>query len=208
MTLYIIRHGETELNRKGIVQGSGVDSELNRIGRNQARLFFEYYKNVHFDYIISSNLQRTHQTLEPFLLRDTHKKWIKMPELNEISWGVHEGQLSDFRSHETYKKLMNDWESGIYETKIEKGESAAELHARVSQVVNHFKNNPHYHGKNVLVCTHGRTLLCLLTVLKETPLSMMNKFKHQNTCLYKVHYIGEEFIFELENDVRHLRHEV
>lgn len=31
MTLYIIRHGETDFNRKGIVQGSGVDSELNKV---------------------------------------------------------------------------------------------------------------------------------------------------------------------------------
>ncbi len=27
--LYIIRHGETELNRLGIVQGRGVNSDLN-----------------------------------------------------------------------------------------------------------------------------------------------------------------------------------
>ena len=206
MTLYIIRHGETDLNRKGIVQGSGVDSELNRIGHNQARLFFEYYKNVHFDYIISSNLQRTHQTIEPFLRRGTHHEWVKLPELNEISWGIHEGQLSNFRSHETYQKVMKDWESGIYDTRIENGESAAELRNRVTQAVEFFKQERHK-GKNILVCTHGRTLLCLLTVLKEHPLSMMNQFKHQNTCLYKVHYIGDEFIFELENDVRHLKHD-
>ncbi|MBL7818162.1 MAG: histidine phosphatase family protein [Saprospiraceae bacterium] len=203
MTLYIIRHGETDLNRKGIVQGSGVDSTLNSIGHNQARLFFEYYKNIHFDYIITSNLQRTHQTVAPFLKRGTHHKWIKMPELNEISWGVHEGQASSPQTHDSYLKLMNDWESGVYSTKLEAGESAAELHERVNQAV-HFFKKPHHKGKNLLICTHGRTLLCLLTILKEHPLSMMNQFKHQNTCLYKVHHIGNEFIFELENDVRHL----
>jgi probable phosphoglycerate mutase len=34
--IYIIRHGETELNKLGIVQGRGVDSELNDKGRDQA----------------------------------------------------------------------------------------------------------------------------------------------------------------------------
>ena len=203
MTLYIIRHGETELNRKGIVQGSGVDSELNKSGRTQARMFFEYYKNIHFDYIISSNLKRTHQTIEPFLRRKAHKEWIKMAELNEICWGVHEGQIGSTASHESYLQLMSDWESGVYDARIEEGESAAELHERVTQAVDFFKA-PRHRGKNVLVCTHGRTLLCLLTILNEAPLSMMNQFKHQNTCLYKVHYIGDEFIFELENDMRHL----
>jgi broad specificity phosphatase PhoE len=203
MTLYIIRHGETDHNRKGIVQGSGVDSELNRIGRNQARLFFEYYKNVHFDYIISSDLKRTHQTVEPFLRRKTHKEWIKMPELNEISWGIHEGQVGNEESHATYLKLMSDWESGIYDTKIEGGESAAELGERVSQVVEFLKDKKHQ-NKNLLVCTHGRTLLCLLTILNKAPLSMMSQFKHQNTGLYKVHFVDGEFIFELENDASHL----
>jgi phosphoserine phosphatase len=203
MTLYIIRHGETDLNRKGIVQGSGVDSELNKIGRNQARMFFEYYKNIHFDTIVSSSLKRTQQTVEPFLRRKTHNEWIKMPELNEISWGVHEGQVGNTNSHESYTKLMNDWESGVYDSRIEEGESAAELQTRVNQAVDFLKNKK-YRGKNILVCTHGRTLLCLLTILNEHPLSKMGEFKHQNTCLYKVHLVDDEFIFELENDVSHL----
>ena len=207
MTLYIIRHGETEHNRRGIVQGSGVDSELNKIGHSQARLFYQYYKNVSFDYIVTSALQRTHQTVHPFLKRGTHQEWIKMPELNEISWGIHEGQTSNIHSHENYRKLMNDWESGIYDSKIEAGESAAELHERVSKAIDILKS-PQYRGKNILLCTHGRTLLCLLTILNEHPLSKMSQFKHQNTCLYKVHYIGDEFIFELENDVRHLKYEI
>ncbi len=204
MTLYIIRHGETDFNRKGIVQGSGVDSELNNIGHSQARLFYQYYKNVSFDYIITSHLQRTHQTVQPFLRRGTHREWIKMSELNEISWGIHEGKTGNDFSHESYRKLMSDWESGIYDSKIEEGESASELHQRVSQAVEYLKNQ--FQGKNILLCTHGRTLLCLLTILNEHPLSKMYQYKHQNTCLYKVHYVGDEFIFELENDVRHLKH--
>ena len=38
--IYIIRHGETELNRLGIVQGRGVDSDLNDTGRAQAEAFY------------------------------------------------------------------------------------------------------------------------------------------------------------------------
>ncbi len=203
MTLYIIRHGETEMNRQGIVQGSGVDSELNTNGRKQAHLFFKYYNNVHFDYIVTSNLQRTHQTVEPFLLRGTHKDWLKLPELNEISWGVHEGKKGSNEQHEFYKKLMADWESGVYDTKIEGGESANELHERVSKAIQFLKNEKHQ-GKNILLCTHGRTLLCMLTILNNHPLSKMNDFKHQNTCLYKAHLIDGEFVFETENDLRHL----
>jgi phosphoserine phosphatase len=212
MTLYIIRHGETDLNRQGIVQGSGVDSDLNQIGKKQAHLFYQYYRNIPFEYIVTSALKRTHQTVEPFLRNLSDKKkslseldisnWLKFKELNEISWGVQEGKKSDSTMHETYKQLMSDWENGIYETRFEEGESATELHARVSKIVDYLTQN--HKGQNVLMCTHGRTLLCLLTILKNEPLSKMNTFKHQNTCLYKAHYIDGEFHFEMENDVRHL----
>ena len=97
---------------------------------------------------------------------------------------------------------MEDWLSGVYETRIEAGESAAELRERVQRFVDFIRKMPP--KSNILVCTHGRTLLCLLTILNEDPLSKMNDFKHQNTGLYKVHLVEEEFIFELENDARHL----
>ncbi len=202
MTLYIIRHGETDMNREGIVQGSGVDSDLNNTGRKQAKLFFQYYKNVPFDFIVTSALKRTHQTVNPFVAKGDFKEWIQTPDLNEISWGEQEGKKSTPEMHEKYKILMKNWESGNYHVSLEAGETAAQLHERVTRTVSFFEK--HYVGKNVLVCTHGRTLLCLLTILKNEPLSMMSQFRHQNTCLYKVHRVENEWIFELENDVRHL----
>jgi phosphoserine phosphatase len=201
MTLYIIRHGETEMNKQGIVQGSGVDSDLNDTGQKQAHLFFQYYKNIPFDVLITSALKRTHQTVKPFILRG--HQWHQTPDLNEISWGIHEGQKGSPQQHENYLRLMSDWESGNYHSSIEGGESALQLYNRVSNVLNDIKAK--YRGKTVLLCTHGRTLLCLLTILKEQPLSNMNHHKHHNTCLYKVHWVDNEFVFELENDMRHLR---
>jgi broad specificity phosphatase PhoE len=220
MTLYIIRHGETALNRQNIVQGSGVDSDLNGTGRRQAESFFNYYQNVSFDLIITSALKRTHQTVAPFLnhfglknaplvdFKTTEletiqdKKWLKSADLNEICWGINEGKTSNPESEVYYKKLMSDWQTGVYDSRIEGGESAAELRERVQNFVDFVKKNGK--GKNILVCTHGRTLLCLLTILNEGPLSKMNDFRHHNTCLYKAHLVDNEFIFELENDVRHL----
>ncbi len=45
-TLYIVRHGETELNKHGIVQGRGINSDLNDTGRAQAAALFEHYKKM------------------------------------------------------------------------------------------------------------------------------------------------------------------
>jgi phosphoserine phosphatase len=221
MTLYIIRHGETALNRQNIVQGSGVDSDLNATGRRQAEFFFNYYQNIDFDLVVTSALKRTHQTVAPFLqhfgLRNPtifdvnkaettsfkNREWVQLHELNEISWGINEGKTANPESEGYFRKLMEDWLSGVYDSRIEGGESAAELRARVQKFVDFIKTQSD--KKNILVCTHGRTLLCLLTILNEHPLSKMNDFRHQNTGLYKAHFIGDEFVFELENDARHLK---
>jgi bisphosphoglycerate-dependent phosphoglycerate mutase len=65
-TIYLIRHGQTDFNKQGIVQGSGVDSSLNEEGHAQARKFYEAYHHINFDKIYVTELQRTHQTVAPF----------------------------------------------------------------------------------------------------------------------------------------------
>lgn len=202
MTLYIIRHGETDLNRMNIVQGSGVDSDLNNIGRKQAYLFYQYYKNIAFDYIVTSALKRTHQTVEPFLLRGG-AEWVQMPELNEISWGIHEGKAGGEDAKRRYEEMMKGWLNGNYHTRIEGGESAWELAERAQKSVEYLHQ---LNAKNVLLCTHGRTLLCLMTLLQDEPLKLMQKYTHANTGLYKLHRIEKEFHIELANDVTHLKY--
>ena len=52
--IYIVRHGQTDLNAQGIVQGKGVDAPLNELGQKQANAFYEAYKHVPFDALYSS----------------------------------------------------------------------------------------------------------------------------------------------------------
>ena len=58
-TIYLIRHGETDYNRRGVVQGSGIDSDLNEMGRAQAMAFFQAYQHVPFAKLYISGL-KTH----------------------------------------------------------------------------------------------------------------------------------------------------
>jgi broad specificity phosphatase PhoE len=92
LKLYLIRHGETDFNIQGIVQGGGVDSDLNELGRAQGQAFFEYYKHISFDSVYCSSLKRTAQTLHPFV--ELGHELIARPELNEFNWGVLEGKKS------------------------------------------------------------------------------------------------------------------
>ena len=55
--VYIVRHGETDHNRQGIIQGQ-LDTALNAAGIEQARLAADALEAVPFGVAYSSDLQR------------------------------------------------------------------------------------------------------------------------------------------------------
>jgi phosphoserine phosphatase len=200
MNLYIIRHGETEYNVKGIVQGSGVDTDLNDTGRNQANLFYEKYAHISFEIAIVSRLKRTHQTVQPFT-----EKGLPIhidARINEIHWGVQEGKVTTPESRDDYHRAAAGWSSGDYTERTEGGESAAELALRLTNFLNDLKSRSE---QNLLIATHGRTLRCLICLLKNEPISNMEHYDHFNTGLVLAHFDAENgYTVSLENDISHL----
>ena len=201
-TLYIVRHGQTELNRLGIIQGRGVDSDLNNEGRKQAELFFEAYKSIPFDKIYISELKRTQQSVQPFI--DLGIPFEKLPGLDELGWGIHEGQAPTAENKAAFMQIMRSWLDGNLDEKFEGGESPNEVKARQQEALKVIMSNPE--EKNVLICMHGRALRLLLCQLTNKPLTEMDTFPHQNLVLYKVIYDGEKFNIADFNNSEHLKH--
>lgn len=63
MTLYLLRHGETEESVKNILQGH-LQGELADFVVKQIEATREKLENTHIDFIISSDLKRCTQTTE------------------------------------------------------------------------------------------------------------------------------------------------
>ena len=61
MRIYVTRHGQTEWNALGKLQGR-KDIELNEVGREQAVKVRNKLKNEKIDIIISSTLKRAKET--------------------------------------------------------------------------------------------------------------------------------------------------
>jgi len=199
MTLFILRHGETELNRLGIIQGSGVDAELNDTGWAQADAFFQRYGSLDFQLVVTSRLRRTHQTVRRFIEKGI--PWEQLADINEISWGDHEGQPPSPQRSALYHDMIANWQRGNLDASLPGGETARQLLARVHRFVDWLKMRPE---QRILVATHGRTLRCLVTVLKGVGPADMEGAPHANTGLYVVRYHDGGFHFELENDISHL----
>lgn len=199
MTLYILRHGETEFNRLGIVQGSGVDSDLNETGRAQAKAFYEAYQHIDFELIITSKLKRTHQTVAGFLEHKT--PWLQDADINEICWGEHEGLTPNKVRLTQFQNMLQAWINGNLDARVPGGESANQLAERLQRFIEKLKKRPE---KRILIATHGRTMRCLVTLLKGIGQTEMETVPHVNTGCYVAHYQDGTFVFELENDVSHL----
>ena len=180
MKLYIIRHAETEYNRKGIIQGSEVDSDINDVGQSQANSFYEYYKDINFDKIYVSDLKRTFQTIRRFT--ENGLSYEKLKEFNEISWGINQGKSDDL---EDYAKLIDTWLAGNLDNKFEEGESPNEMSERLVKGFDKVLDDDH---DTVLLCIHGRALRILLSKIIDNDLTKMDKYVHSNTGLYILEY--------------------
>jgi len=200
-TLYIVRHGQTEYNKLGIIQGRGVDTDLNDEGRKQAQQFFAAYKDVPFDKAYISALKRTKQSIQPFLDRGLPVE--KLPGLDELAWGIHEGQLPTPENKAAFLQIMRDWLDGSLDSKFEGGESPNEVEIRQREALAVIMSHPE--EKTVLVCMHGRAMRLLLCILTGKRLSEMDNFPHQNLVLYKVTYDGTKFDIVDFNNAEHLK---
>ena len=200
--IYLTRHGETEYNKIGVVQGSGIDSDLNETGRAQAQAFYEAFKEHPFDKLYVSALKRTHQSMNSFIADGVN--YEVLPDLNEISWGIHEGVPVDQAGAAYYADMVKRWQQGEIDRSIEGGESPIQVAERMKKALEYILSQKD--EQEVLICMHGRAMRVMLAVMLNYPLKSMDVFEHTNLCLYQLAYTGNAFQVEKFNDITHLRH--
>jgi phosphoserine phosphatase len=198
--LYLLRHGETDYNLQKIVQGGGIDSDLNETGYAQGHKFFLRYRDIPFDGIYCSGLKRTRQTLKSF--EDAGREIIPLQDLNEMGWGELEGKPFDAVSHAAFTEISDYWAAGELHRSFPGGETPLEVWQRSRKALQHIQDK-HSSG-NILVCTHGRTLRILLSGLSGYGLERMSWFPHDNTGLNVLRSPGPSWHFERINCLKHL----
>lgn len=175
----MVRHGQTDYNLRGVVQGSGIDAPLNWNGQKQAAAFFNHYKEVPFDKVYYTGLQRTKQSIQGFI--DLGLPHEGVPDLNEISWGRYEGVPMTKEENNYYEYMLERWSSGDLDYAIEGGESPIIVAKRLQRGIKHILSQKE---ETILVCMHGRAMRILLAVILGYDLRYMDVFLHQNLGLY------------------------
>ena len=197
--IYLIRHGQTGHNHRGIIQGRYVNSKLSKKGYRQAMAFFDAYKEVPFQKVYTSTLQRTKQTIQKFL--DLGLAHAELPGLDEICWGESEGLFANGQNNKKYRDIINTWKSGNLHARLEGGENPLDVQKRQEEALNFIASQEE---DLVLVCMHGRALKILLAWITGLHMKEMDLFDHDNLSLYILVFENDKWIIEAHDERGHL----
>jgi broad specificity phosphatase PhoE len=200
--IYLIRHGETDFNKKGFLQGSSIDASLNSKGQEQALAFYQAYKHIKYNKIYTSVLKRSIESVKLFIRDGFVVEHYK--ELNEINWGIFEGKEISGNERKTLKDLAITWKNGNYEAKIPGGESPVEVAERLQKIINTIFSREE--EKNILICLHGRALRIMICLLCKVPFKHMENYFHHNMGLYLLKSEKNKLCRIIKsNDTEHLK---
>lgn len=152
MRVVILRHGTTELNKQGMIQGSSVNPDLSKEGRAYAEKAAKNFDPSQFDAVYASPLKRAQQTARIFVGDKT--PIITDKRIEELSYGSWDGKSSlEYRKKHpdafNSKELIND---NIYKyaSDVEKREDFRE------RIATFFDDLYKEHANDtVLVVCHG-----------------------------------------------------
>lgn len=190
--IYVVRHGESESNRNGVV-GGHTDAPLTDTGCAQARETKLALRDIHFDTAYSSNLQRAIETGE-IIFDAPIPKDHQWPRLRERDYGSLTGKPAQHL--QTIDAIMvNLSESGARTYKhVPDMESDDEVSARfINELEKVARANT---GKTILVAAHGATIRTMLMRLKNVGYSAFPSGSFKNAGYVKLVYRRGHFTVE------------
>lgn len=167
---YIVRHGQTDWNIQGKIQGQ-LDIPLNNRGKEEAALLAEELKKISFDACFSSDLLRAYETA--LILNSGNSLAIKTDQrLRERNFKTWEGQLA-----EEYIKAAPGKQRIV--------ESDELMQERIFQALTEIATC--YPQANVLIVTHGGVIRIILKhLLAISP--HLQEIGTPNTAILKIYF--------------------
>ncbi|HTL90581.1 MAG TPA: histidine phosphatase family protein [Leptolyngbya sp.] len=183
--LLLVRHGETEWNRKGQFQGQ-IDVPLNDNGRVQAAQAAEFLKPIQIDAAVSSSMSRPKETAEIILKYHPQVELQLRDDLREISHGLWEGKF-EAEIEASYPGLLHQWQRQPETVQMPEGENLQQVWDRAIEGWNAIAQSA-TPGDTVLVVAHdaiNKAILCYISGL--SPAAFWN-FKQGNGAVSVIDY--------------------
>ncbi|MBQ3145596.1 MAG: histidine phosphatase family protein [Clostridia bacterium] len=180
MSIYIVRHGQTDANKKGIFQGR-MDIELNEEGRKQVQELANKLRGIKIDYILCSPLKRAMQTAE--IISEINGIPVKINDkLIERSFGDMEGKkpTEDFNID-----ILTNLDINYDKHEIE---SIKDLLKRVNEIIK--KIEKEYFDKDIILVTHAGVAQAILSYFEKDQKNIL-KYTLNNAEIRKINLIKE-----------------
>ena len=194
MKLYLVRHGETDFNVKGIFYG-WTDCDINGHGLEQAEGLKDFFKDISIDIIYSSDLKRAVHTAE--IIQDQRKVPLyrreNFRELYYGDWENVEGSYVKKHHREELRKWYQNWETNS----IPGGEPFSEFYERVTVGLEYIiANHPE---ETVVLVAHSGTISAILCYLTGAGTEAFWKFPVYQGCYNSVVLSGKRIVIERIN---------
>ena len=178
MFIYLMRHGETDWNKRTCFQGQ-TDVPLNDYGRKLAEITSEALKEVAFEAVFCSPLIRAVETAQ-IMLRDRPLTLIKDERLKEISFGVKEGSnIEEMRNNpqEPFYYLLREPENYV---PPEGAESLPQLYSRSASFMQERILPLEKEYEIILIVAHGAMNRSIVNPIAGIPMSDFWNIKMPN----------------------------
>ncbi|MEM5799341.1 MAG: histidine phosphatase family protein [Candidatus Aenigmatarchaeota archaeon] len=195
MRILLIRHGQTDANKKNIIQG-WLDFKLNDTGIKQSKLLAKKLKKESIDCFYSSDLKRAIMTTYEVKKYHPTIDWIKTSIIRERNFGRHEGMPV-----EEYYNLIKYYGLEVHEFVPPFGESYYNVRKRVGVF---FRELIRKHKKDIVaVISHGVFNKAFISHVFNISLKEAAKIEQQNTCVNIIEVKSRPKLITL-NDFSHL----
>ena len=199
---YLVRHGETDWNRSGRIQGH-TDVPLNDNGKREIGLLAERLTRHSFAAVYSSDLSRTSESAG-IIVNGHEVSVVSDSDLREFSYGEWEGlSIREIEAQfpNAYAQLMGAEDSSFV---APGGESSAQVLDRVRRFCARVEER-NTEGGDILVVAHGGTVRALVACLLDLPKDSLWKFEVGRASLSIVRNHTRGRVLELWNDTSHLK---
>lgn len=197
--VFVIRHGQTEHNRQGIIQGPRLDGELSEHGHQQADALGRAFRATTLAAVFVSPLQRARQTAQAIVDHaQTAPSMQVVPELYELDFGDLCGRHVD-EVREVMQGLYDAWEMGFVDRPMPGGESPVIAQHRVRAFASRLRE---VEG-DVGIVAHGRLNRILLSTVLGMPLTHMSRYPQDNAAISHLAFGADVRLMRL-NDTTHL----
>ena len=197
--IILVRHGESEFNAKGIIQGH-IDTDLTPTGIIQAHLLAQdLKKRFKLEKIFSSDLRRAYRTA--YIVGDTFNLEIdKDTRLREMYFGDWEGKSYKEILSKNKDKFVN-WLKNPIKYPLPSQESGESFFKRLSEFLDYILK---LKEKEILVVGHGGSIQGLLCLSLDIGLENLWAFKHTNTSYSVLQFENNKFFLKELNNNSHL----